>query len=141
MTAITASGQILELLLQHADLMSSEGPMLPVAQIGALFTPPQDQKFLELTYLPNKPKVEPLGSGMFIEQVFLQVTVHWPQGQGAIALADAIGAVKTHFAKGTELIGSMAKVIVSSEPWEHPDLNGLDMQIPVSIPYQAFRAA
>lgn len=124
-------------LLAHCELMSGEGPALPVAMPEVSFTPPSDGRYLRIDLFRNAPFWASLSHG-HIAQGLLQVTVVWPKGQGIIAPGRASDAVKDHFPKGLILYAGEPKVKVSGDPWAAAPLSDdTDSETPVTIPWRA----
>ena len=63
--------------------------------------PPQDQKYLEIVYIPNNPADQYIGeSDKQIYQGLMRLILHWPKdGAGAYDAIDAVTSISDHFKK------------------------------------------
>lgn len=71
-------------------------PPLPTAHQGETFAPVIGTPWLEIFFLPATPDNPTMGDGFYIETGILQVTLHYPAGEGtaaATARAEAIRAL------------------------------------------------
>ncbi|WP_292041068.1 MULTISPECIES: phage tail terminator-like protein [unclassified Brevundimonas] len=110
-------------------------PALPVAYPGLSFTPPAGGKYLTAEVFYNAPRWEGATSGR-MDQGLLQITVVWPKGVATIQPITVADAVRSHFAKGTELFSNGRKVTVSQEPRiATPLIEDSRTLVPVTIPW------
>jgi hypothetical protein len=94
-----------------AAVAASIVPSLPVKYIGRSFASPNDNKWLELVFIPNNgPDMFWQGqqySGMF------RMILHWPNDDlGAYSPLDTIASIAGYFYKGM----SLPSVTISSNP-------------------------
>lgn len=119
-----------------AAVASSGYPTLPVAYVDVKFTKPDDQKWLEIVYLPNNVQGDFWGDEKTYRGV-LRLILHWPnEGGGAYGPLGLIGAIGDYFPVGRVLSG--VKI------YSRPDFTGVleekgDVLYPVSIRYESFR--
>lgn len=113
-------------------------PNLAVKYIGRVFTPPNDQKFLELIWIPNNRNGDFLGAEKNYQGLFRMV-LHWPNDNlGAYQPMRVIESIGSYFTKD-----ALAPAI---QIYETPDFRGpLEMQhetlYPSQLRYQSYRSA
>lgn len=130
---------VLRALMDHAKLLETTGPQLPVSfpEPATPFNKPADGKWLEFQFFPNDLKWQGLTSGR-LDQGLVQLGVCWPKYQGLVAPTEAVGQVKAHFAKNTVLFHNGWKVTLNAEPRQAQQLDQPDgVKIPVIIAWQA----
>lgn len=117
-------------------ILLCDNPDLPVKYIGVDFTPPNDQKWLELVFIPNNPGSMYWGE----EKVYrgmLRMILHWPNNQmGAYPPMEMLSSIASYFHKGLRL--------QNVEIYETPTLTavlekGSENLYPASLRYQSFR--
>ena len=117
-----------------AAVAASSVPTMPVAYIGRTFTPPVDQKYLEVVFIPNNGRNDFWGAEK-IHRGFYRLILHWPNDNtGAYTAMNYVESVGAYFTKNT-LLDNYVRVI------NKPDLiapiqNGTEMLYSVSIEYQ-----
>ena len=131
--------EILE-LLQKATTAAVEAsimPALPVKYVGRSFVVPNDQKWLEIVFIPNN---RPNGywSDEKDYQGLYRLILHWPNDdQGAYRPMRCLSSICVGFSKGKRL----QNVTIS----DNPDATGVLEQgsenlYPASIRYQCFKS-
>lgn len=125
-----------------AAVAASTSPSLPVKYLmvgtagGPAFTPPDDQKWLEIVWLPNNRTGDFLGDEKNHRGI-LRLVLHWPNGGGGIyeptLLLQSIGS---YFTKGRLLSG--VQVYATPDPSGIIE-QGTEVLLPVSILYQSYR--
>ena len=125
-----------------AAVAASTTPSLPVKYVlvgstgGAAFTPPADQKWLEIVWLPNNRRGDFRGDEKN-HQGILRLVLHWPNdGGGAYAPLGVIGSIAGYFTNGRMLQG--VQVYGSADPTGFIE-QGSEVLVPVSILYQSYR--
>lgn len=132
-----SNATILEILQNVAidAVAASLVPTLPIKCVAIGFTPPNDQKWLEIIFLPNNRNSDHWGNETNYRGT-MRLILHWPNDSAGpyvpMALLDEIAAA---FTKDALLQGVQI--------YEKPDLTGvLDMGAetlyPCSIRYQRF---
>lgn len=118
-----------------ASVAASSVPALPIKCVAIAFTPPNDQKWLEIVFLPNNRNGDHWGKESNYRGT-MRLILHWPNDSAGpyvpMTLASEIAAV---FDKGT--------LLQNVQIYEKPDLTGvMDMGAetlyPVSVRYQCF---
>lgn len=117
-----------------AAVAASITPALPVKYIGRTWTIPDDQKWLELVFIPNNSEDcwgdEQTHMGMF------RFILHWPnQDAGAYEPLRVIRSIASYFVKGQRL--------QNVQIYAKPALTGLvedgsEMLFPASLRYITF---
>lgn len=119
-----------------AAVAASTMPTLPVSYVGLNFSVPNDQKWLEVVWLPNNIQGGLDGSAKNHRGI-LRLLLHWPNDGGGpyrpLALIESIGA---YFTNG--LLLSNVQIYSKS------DLTGVlqdgdDVIYPLSVRYQSYR--
>jgi len=136
---LTPDAAILDALSYHLSLFTAS-PALPVAYPGIAFTPPADGRYLDATFLPNRPANEPVGfNHQIVRRGLFQIAVLWPVGVGQVAPVDIGGQVAAHFARGTVIRRNGVVVSVLNAPWTSPPLQEPDrVRVPVTISWHCF---
>lgn len=112
----------------------------PVAWPNVDYTPPADQKYLAVAFLPNRnQRVAITTTTPHRRGGLLQVSVYWPRGKGIAAPLDIAGKVAEHFPADLILAAGGVTIRVT----QAPDVAGLlhedqAVQVPVSIYWEAF---
>ena len=125
-----------------AAVAASTSPALPVKYLlvgsarGAAFTPPSDQKWLELVWLPNNRRGDFLGSDKNHRGI-LRLVLHWPNdGGGVYEPSELLSSISSYFYNGRLLSGVQI--------YGTPDPTGIieqdsEVLLPVSVLYQSYR--
>lgn len=115
-------------------------PALPVAWPNLPFTPPSDQRYLRVQFVPNMASRVLIDSDGAHRRIgLLQISVYWTKGvniAGPMAVAAAIAA---HFPCDTKLRSGAATVRITKTP-DVRDLivEAAAVQIPVMIDWECF---
>lgn len=119
-----------------AAVAASITPALPVSYVGVSFTVPNDQKWLEVRWIPNNVKGDLWGQEKNHRGI-LRLYLHWPNdGAGPYKALAAIESIGSYFTNG--LLLSNVQIYSKS------DLTGVlqdgdDVIYPLSIWYQSYR--
>ena len=119
-----------------AAVAASTMPALPVSYVGVGFSTPNDQKWLEIVWLPNNIQGDFLGQEKNYRGI-LRLLLHWPNdGAGAYRPLAVIESIGAYFTNG--LLLSNVQIYSKS------DLTGVlqdgdDVIYPLSIRYQSYR--
>jgi hypothetical protein len=138
MTTILDDRSILSALQDatEAAVLASIKPDLPVKYLGRSWTPPNDQKWLEVIFIPNNPSDfwgnEQTYMGMY------RLILHWPNDDsGAYEPIDVLASVAGYFSKDRRL----QNVSICETPAFGGVLEeGAENLYPASMRYQSFRA-
>lgn len=111
---------------------------IAVAYPARDFSPPAETPYLRISWLPAR--TDPVAikrtneySGIF------QVDVFWPDNKGLIKPLEFAALLVAHYVRGTTLFREGIKVRVHRPPSVAPAMQEPGwVQVPVSIPYQAF---
>lgn len=125
-----------------AAVAASTMPALPVKYLlvgstgGAAFTPPADQKWLEIVWLPNNQRGDFRGNEKNHRGI-LRLVLHWPNdGGGAYAPTGVLASICGYFTNGRMLQG--VQIYGSGDPTGIIE-QGSEVLLPVSILYQSYR--
>ena len=89
---------------------------LPVQYPGVAFSPPDDNKFIEVVDLPNDTSIETWSNGSSYSGT-MRILLHWPiDGKGALPGLTKLLEYKPYFAKGTVIWENGNKIIITAEP-------------------------
>lgn len=129
---------ILETLQQAVieAVAASDMPELPVKFVGRSFTPPDNQRWLELVFIPVNRTDDYWGNEKNYQGI-LRLVLHWPNDDaGAYPPMNVLKSVAAYFTKDLVL----PRVQIRAKP----DLTGVledgaQMLFPASIRYQSFR--
>lgn len=119
-----------------AAVAASDTPDLPVKYLGRNWVPPNDQKWLELVFIPNNRSGDFWGDEKNYRGLFRMI-LHWPNDDdGAYVPIRALKSIAGYFTKGLTL----QNVTI----YETPDLSGVleagaENLYPASLRYQCFR--
>jgi hypothetical protein len=119
-----------------AAVAASISPLLPVSYVGVSFAVPNDQRWLEVVWLPNNIQGDLWGDAKN-HRGLLRLFLHWPNdGAGAYRPLAAIESIGGYFTNG--LLLSNVQIYSKS------DLTGVlqdgdDVIYPLSIRYQSYR--
>jgi hypothetical protein len=136
--------EILSALQQSvtAAVAASTAPALPVKYVlvgstgGAAFTPPADQKWLEIVWLPNNRRGDFRGNEKNHRGI-LRLVLHWPNdGGGAYVPMGVLASISAYFTNGRLLQG--VQIYGSADPQGIIE-QGSEVLLPVSILYQSYR--
>lgn len=127
-----------------AAVAASTTPALPVKYVmvgsagGAAFTPPADQKWLEIVWLPNNRRGDFLGNEKNHRGI-LRLVLHWPNnGGGAYAPMGVLASICSFFWNGQLLNG--VQIYGTADPTGVIEQDS-EILLPVSILYQSYRKA
>ena len=136
--ATVASSIATALMARTASLVLS--PVHPVAWPNVSFTPPANKKYLRVSHLPNTTDRLFVGNAdPHRHQGILQIMVCAPLNSGEAAARELAGLVASHFPPGLTLYSGGVRVkITKRSNIASALLTNTEMQIPVSIEYQAF---
>jgi hypothetical protein len=112
----------------------SSNPDLPVSFVGLTFTVPNDQKYLELVYLPNNGSDRYWGNEKAYQGVF-RFVLHWPLGAPYPPM-QLIASIAQYFDKTKNLNDSVQ--IVYAPDLTPPIREGGEMLYPATMRYQRF---
>ena len=115
-------------------------PALPVAWPNVAFTPPANQRYLRVQFVPNTTNRALIDSdGPHQHLGLLQVSVYWTKGQGETSPRDIAGDLAAHFPCDLKLHSAGLTVRITKKP-DVRDLIVEDaaIQIPVMIEYEAW---
>jgi hypothetical protein len=135
--------EIIAALQQAVTAAVADGsvPTLPVKYLmvgtsgGAAFTPPADQKWLEIVWLPNNRNNDFLGAEKNHRGI-LRLVLHWPNdGGGIYAPVALLSSISAFFWKGRLLSG--VQIYATPDPTGIIELDS-EVLLPVSILYQSF---
>lgn len=119
-----------------AAVAASTTPVLPISYVGVNFNTPNDQKWLEIVWLPNNIQ-EGFSGNEKNHRGILRLLLHWPNdGAGAYRPLAVIESIGAYFTNG--LLLSNVQIYSKS------DLTGVlqdgdDVIYPLSIRYQSYR--
>lgn len=119
-----------------AAVAASTMPELPIKAVGRTFTVPDDQKYLELVFIPNNRGGDFWGNEKNYQGLF-RLVLHWPNDdQGIYGPMGVLASIAGYFTKGLRL----QKVQI----YETPNLTGIleegsEMLLPASIRYQSYQ--
>lgn len=119
--------------------METQGPRLPVSfpEQRPQFVPPEDGKYLRISYFPNVPRWEGVTSGV-ADQGLFQIAVVWPKALGLIAPANVVAEVMAWFAKGSAFQSGTTRVKITGEPrLAVPLTDEGEVILPITIPWVA----
>lgn len=115
-------------------------PALPVAWPNIAFSPPADQRYLRVVFVPNAVNRLLIGSaGPHQHLGLLQVDVMWTKGVGEAGPRGVAGAIAAHFPCDLRVSAGALRVRIAKRP-EVRDLIVGDarVQIPVMVEWEAF---
>lgn len=117
--------------------LSGMSPALATAWQNVPFTPAVGSPYQRVSLLPGTPANEEFG-GNFADRGFLQVTLHYPPGQGAKAAEDRALAIRSTFRRGASFTSGGLTVIIMKTPAILPAMTDDDGRyvVPVSIEYR-----
>lgn len=99
-----------------AAVAASTSPTLPVKYLGRIFTPPNDQKYLEIVHIPNNPNNKSWG-GSENWRGLMRLILHWPlDDKGVYAPHDLIAGIAGYFSKDRLLWNGANAVKITENP-------------------------
>ena len=134
-------GDVLKVLQNEVKtaVAASDVPTIPVKFLGRSFTKPNDDKWLELIFIPNN-QDNYWGDETLFQGIF-RIALHWPlNDKGAYEPFDVIASVVKHFKKTTPLHGDN----ISLQIYQKPIVGGMiteasDNIIAASMSYRSFQ--
>lgn len=119
---------------------ASDTPLLPIKFKGRTFTPPDDQKYVEVVFIPNNPDGEFWGSEKTYQGIF-RLVLHWPNDdKGIYEPLEVIENVSSYFTKQKKLFTGNFALNIYEEPKLLGDIEaGNETLYPVSMSYRSFR--
>ena len=119
-----------------AAVAASTMPNLPVKYIGRTFTVPDDQKWLEVVFIPNNRNGDHWGGEKNYQGLF-RLVLHWRnEDAGAYGPMQILASICAPFSKETPL----QNVRISDNPDFGGVLeNGSELLLPAGMRYQCFR--
>lgn len=119
-----------------AAVAASDTPALPVKYLLKSFAVPQDQKWLELVWLPNNERGGFLGDEQNHRGIF-RLVLHWPNTAGDVYQPTRLlESICEYFNNGRVL--SNVQVVGMPQPTGIIE-DGDDTLFPVSLYYQSYR--
>lgn len=119
-----------------AAVAQSDAPTLPVRYLLKTFIVPNNQKWLELVWLPNNSRGSFLGDEQNHRGI-LRIILHWPNDGGDVyAPTNLLASITRYFANGLVLSG--VQIVGKPQPTGVVE-DGDDTLFPVSIYYQSYR--
>lgn len=120
-----------------AAVAASSTATLPVAYLGLTFEVPDDQKYLEIRFIPNNSGGDFWGEEKNY-QGLLNLILHWPiDNEGVYPPMDALASIVSYFNKGRVL----TEVLIEEAPDVKAALEkGSEMLYPCTIRYKCFRS-
>lgn len=138
---MTIEKAILQALQQKviAAVAASTIPTLPIKFVNVAFSPPNDQKWLELVFIPNNPSDQTWGDEEVNRGIFRMI-LHWPNnGAGAYTPLDLVASIMSSFNKGERIAGLLQ--ILNKPKAIGLIEQGSENLYPVSVEYIVFSLA
>lgn len=132
--------QIIQALQQKviAAVAASTIPTLPIKFLGVGFNPPDNQKWLELVFIPNNRSDATWGDEEYHRGI-MRMILHWPNdGSGSYTPLDYIGAIGNSFTKGSKIGGLLT--VLNKPKLMSPIEAGLEILYPLTVEYSLFEA-
>lgn len=119
-----------------AAVEQSDDPDLPVKYLLKTFTIPNDQKWLELVWLPNNLRNSFLGNEQH-HQGILRIILHWPNdGSAVYAPVELLASITRYFENGRVL----SNVQIAGKPQPTGVIEeGDEVLFPVSVYYLSYQ--
>lgn len=120
-----------------AAVAQSDAPALPVRYLMLEFNKPNDQKWLEIVWIPNN------DTGAFIgdetnHRGFFRLILHWPNtGGGVYEPVELLASITRYFTSGRLLQG--VQIVGKPTPTGSPIESGDETLFPITISYQSYR--
>lgn len=130
--------QIIQALQQKviAAVAASTIPTLPIKFLGVPFSPPDNQKWIELVFIPNNRSDATWGDEEYHRGV-MRIILHWPNnGSGSYTPLDYIGAIGNSFTKSSKIGGLLT--LLNKPKLMSPIEAGLEILYPLSVEYSLF---
>lgn len=119
-----------------AALAQSDDPNLPVKYLLKNFDTPNDQKWLEIVWLPNNNRNDFRGQEVNHRGI-MRLVLHWPNAGGDVyAPTTLLASITRYFENGKVLSG--VQIVGKPVPTGIVE-DGDDTLFPVSIYYQSYR--
>lgn len=119
-----------------AAVEQSENPDLPVKYLLKTFAIPNDQKWLELVWLPNNLRNSFLGNEQH-HQGILRLVLHWPNdGSAVYEPVELLASITRYFENGRVLQG--VQIVGKPQPTGIIE-DGDDTLLPVSVYYLSYQ--
>lgn len=117
------------------------GNTYPVKVPGITFTPPNNQKYIELVLITDDNENETWGSEQLYSGV-LRVILHWPiDGLGIYPPSEVIDTIGAEFPKGRVIVRNLARLLIYQNPRaSDPIESGTENLYPLTVAYQYFHA-
>lgn len=120
-----------------AAVAASSMPSLPVSYIETAFAVPQDQKWLEVVWIPNNRSGDFWGDEKN-HQGLLRLVLHWPNNNsGAYVPLALLASIGSYFSNGKLLSGVQ---IYATPDFQGTIQGGDDLLYPISLRYQSYRS-
>jgi hypothetical protein len=115
-------------------------PAMPVAYPNVPFTPPANQRYLRVQFVPNVANRALIDSdGPHQHQGLLQVSVMWSKGQGESGARGVAAAVADHFPCDLKLAAGSNVVRITKRPDARDVIvEEAAIQIPVMVSWEAW---
>ncbi len=121
-------------LEKHLDTLTG----LATAFENGNYVPVTDTPYQRVNLLPAAPDNSIQGTVTYFERGVFQITLCYPLGNGAGAAEARAGLTRGHFWRGTVMVESGIRVLVTTTPRIAPGFQDDDRWcIPVSVTYQA----
>lgn len=130
--------ETLQTAVRTGAVPNSIMPNLPVKYVGRTFQVPNDQKYLELIWIPNNRNGDFWGDEKNHQGLF-RLILHWPNNNlGAYQPIDVIESIGSYFTKQRILSGIQ---IVEPPDFRGPLEMGHETLYPSLMRYQSYRSA
>lgn len=130
--------EALQTAVRTGAVPNSIMPNLPVKYVGRTFQVPNDQKYLELIWIPNNRNGDFWGDEKNHQGLF-RLILHWPNNNlGAYQPIDVIESIGSYFTKQRILSGIQ---IVEPPDFRGPLEMGHETLYPSLMRYQSYRSA
>lgn len=119
-----------------AAVAQSDNAALPVKYLRKSFTIPNDQKWLEIVWLPNNRRNDFLGDERNHRGI-MRLVLHWPNdGSDVYAPTNLMASITRYFTNGLVLSG--VQIVGKPDPTGMIE-DGDDTLFPVSVYYQSYQ--
>lgn len=120
-----------------AAVAQSDAPDLPVRYLLLNFTTPNDQKWLDIVWIPNNDTGAFLGDEVNHRGLF-RLILHWPNtGTGIYEPVELLASITRYFTSG--LLLQEVQIVGKPTPTGSPIEDGDKILFPVTISYQSYR--
>lgn len=115
-------------------------PALPIAWPNISFSKPADRKFLRVVFVPNTTDRMQINSdGPHRYQGLLQISVHWPAGQGESAPRTIASTIASHFPTDLRMVNGDVSVRITKRPHVADLITEDDgVQVPVLVEWECY---